>query len=641
MKLKTFLIFTVFSLGLTLQMQAQSCRDLYREAKSLEKQGKLEKAKTKYQQVVSCGDKLYYDDSKERVEWIDRILRKPDPVKPFSISENEVIIPYQGGQDVITVDGSGNWQAEIIGGEKEWCTIKKGKGKIYILSKANESNIERTCIVSVSMSGKSKQIQVKNEKAPEILIPSVENITFPYNGESNTVEIHANTDWEVKNVPEWVKSSKEEDKITFTALANENNAERKAEIKIQGTSKTVIINIYQGAGLDHLAFSKNDLHFGPDGGDEYINIYTDADEWRLGDFPHWCQVTKVADNLLRVHCTPNEPINLNREASVNVTTGKQMLGINVTQEAKPFVAMIPTSGIGGRAVSFGFHAGYLFPMISTSSGGSFTGSLVNYANGTSLEEASYTTSSSFAVGGYADIRVYKNLYLTVGLDFTHYKYKNDYQANGIRNVMVGSNTYYGKGKIQDNYQEDYTFNTLEIPIIASYRFPVTKISHIQLNIGPVISWGLSAKMKFSGTSDGEKLDAYEMDRFGMTDHLLDEIELYPHHIQASGSMNLYDNKVSYTETYVEHNYATVEKSQEFEAAPFKRFNLGARLGVAYEYSGISIGVDYNFVCTNMANKRYWEGERWTVFDYSSSTLMSGYKQYNHYLQIKIGYTFRY
>ena len=106
-------------------------------------------------------------------------------------------------------------------------------------------------------------------------------------------------------------------------------------------------------------------------------------------------------------------------------------------------------------------------------------------------------------------------------------------------------------------------------------------------------------------------------------------------------MNLYDNKVSYTETYVEHNYATVEKSQEFEAAPFKRFNLGARLGVAYEYSGISIGVDYNFICTNMANKRYWEGERWTVFDYSNNNLMSGYKQYNHYLQIKIGYTFRY
>ena len=627
MKLKVFFIFTVFSLGLILQIHAQSCRDLYREAKSLEKQGKLEKAKTKYQQVISCGDKLYYDDSKERVNWIDRILRKPNLVKPFAISENEVIIPYQGGQDVITVDGNGNWQAEIVGGEKEWCTIKKGKGKIYILSKANESNIDRTCIVSVSMNGKSKEIQVRNEKAPEILIPSVENITFPYNGETNTVEIHANTDWEVKNVPEWVKSNKEEDKITFTALANENNAERKAEIKIQGTSKTVIINIYQGAGLDHLAFSKNDLHFGPDGGDEYINIYTDAEEWRLGDFPHWCQVSKsstldysfLTDGIV-IEAQPNKEI-MQREATVSITDGNN----NVQQ-----ISIIQA-----------FHAGYLFPMISTSSGGNFTGSLVNYANGTSLEEASYTTSSSFAVGGYADIRVYKNLYLTVGLDFTHYKYKNDYQANDIRNVMVGSNTYYGKGKIQDNYQEDYTFNTLEIPIIASYRFPVTKISHIQLNIGPVINIGLSAKMKFSGTSDGEKLDAYEMDRFGMTDHLLEEIELYPHHIQASGSMNLYDNKVSYTETYVEHNYATVEKSQEFEAAPFKRFNLGARLGVAYEYSGISIGVDYNFICTNMANKRYWEGERWTVFDYSNNNLMSGYKQYNHYLQIKIGYTFRY
>lgn len=43
----------------------------------------------------------------------------------------------------------------------------------------------------------------------------------------------------------------------------------------------------------------------------------------------------------------------------------------------------------------------------------------------------------------------------------------------------------------------------------------------------------------------------------------------------------------------------------------------------------------------MANKRYWEGERWTLFDYTGENLMTGYKQRNNYLRLHIGYTFRY
>ena len=58
MKLRSLCTLAFFTLCGAQLVNAQSCRDLYKEAKSLEKQGKLEKAKTKYRQVVSCGDKL-------------------------------------------------------------------------------------------------------------------------------------------------------------------------------------------------------------------------------------------------------------------------------------------------------------------------------------------------------------------------------------------------------------------------------------------------------------------------------------------------------------------------------------------------------------------------------------------------------
>ena len=639
MRLKFLFALAFFSFWGVQFVNAQSCRDLYKEAKSFEKQGKLEKAKTKYQQVVNCGDKLYYEDSKERIKWIDRILRRPDPVKPFSISEDEVVIPYQGGQDVITVDGNGSWKADLIDGENGWCMIKKEKGKNYIVSDANESITERSCVVSISLGGKTKKVTVKNEKAPEILIPSVENVTFPYNGETNTVEIHSNTDWEVKDVPGWVVSRKEEGKITLTALANENNIERKADIKIEAASKSVIINIYQGAGLDHLAFSKNDLHFGPDGGDEYINIYTDAEDWRFGDFPHWCQVTKVADNLLRVHCTPNDPINVEREASVNVTTGKQTLGINVSQEAKPFVAMIPNFGIGGRAISFGVSVGYVNPFISASSGGNYTGSVVNYALGDKAENASYSTSGGFNVGAFADIRLYKNFYLKAGLEFTHYSYSNYFNKNVDRRILQTIQYYLG-GTTENKYKEEYTMNQLEIPLLGSYRIATSRISHVQFNVGPVIYYGLSAKMKLGGNTDTEALRAYKYTNLEFTNQLYNN-STYSLHYAGSGELDLYGKHYEHTETYTMGNNAPLTKSYDLEDSPLNKFNFGLRFGAAFEYSGISLGVEYNLMLTNMANKKFWESDRLAIFDQTPGTVMSGYKQRNSYLGVKLAYTFRY
>ena len=640
MKEKIILLISILIGSYNSQIHAQSCRDLFRDANQLFQEGKLDKAKTKYQQVVNCGDNFYLPDSKERINWINRATAKPNKAKPFAISNNEIVIPYQGGQDVITVDGDGSWTATVDTSGQDWCKIKKEKGKVYIISDANENSFDRACEINITMGGKSKSVTVINNKAPEVLVPAVENVTFPSQGETNTIEIRSNTDWKITEAPSWIITTKEDGKITLTAHANGDNKDRKAEIKIESTAKTIIINIYQGAGLDHLAFSKNDLHFGPDGGDEYINVYTDADDWRFGDFPHWCQVTKEADNLIRVHCTPNDPINLNREASVNVTTGKQTLGINVTQEAKPFVAVIPDFGIGGRAISFGVNAGFVNPVISASSGGDFTGSVINYALGNHDEDVSYSASGGFNVGLFADIRLYKNLYMKAGLEYTHYSYKNEFNKNVVRRILQTSQYYLG-GPTENNYKEEYNLNQLEIPILASYRIATSRISQIQMNIGPVIYYGLSAKMKFSGNTDAEKtLHAYKYTNLKYTDQLFNN-STYSSHYAGSGEVDLYGKHFDYIETYTMGNNADLRKSYDVDSSPFKRLNIGIRMGAAFEYAGISLGLEYNLMLTNMANKEFWGSDRLMIFDQTPGIIMSGYKQRNSYFGIKLTYTLRY
>lgn len=622
-----------------------ACTQLVTKANALYNKGKYTEAKILYEKALATGDKFFTKKCTEQLRYINTILdgKKKSTSTVFTISQDTVTINHLGGDYPIHVNGA-NWNASTTAGE-DWCKIEinRKNGIVKIFSTPNESTQSRTTTVIIrNGNGQQKNIKVINEGSPEILRSSAQSLMFTPSGETNIVDIDANTDWHLEGVPSWLKAIKGSGDIQFTATANDGKKDRLAQVKVETPSKQeIIINIIQGARLDSLAFSKNNLHFGPDGGDEYIHVLTDAEDWRFGSFPHWCQLERIDDNTIRVHCTPNEPVDMPREASLNVTTGNQTLGINVFQAPKPIMHMIPVSGIGGRAISFGFNLGYNIPLINASSGGTYTGTLVNYANSGSKENASYSSQSGFSVGASIDIRVYKNLYLLTGIEYSFYKYNNKYSSNEVRNIITGSPDYYLKGKIQDNYKEDYSFNTLEIPILPSYRFPVTKMSHIRINVGPVLSYGLSAKMKLSGNSDGEDLNAYLIDRFGLTDHPAVGIEPLPYHVRADGSMDLYSNMVDYKLTYTQSNNTSFDKSQTFESSPFKRFNIGLRFGIAYEYNGISIGIDYTKMLTNMANKRFWDGNRWMLFDYPGTNLMSGYKQYNDNIQIHIGYAFRY
>ena len=72
----------------------------------------------------------------------------------------------------------------------------------------------------------------------------------------------------------------------------------------------------------------------------------------------------------------------------------------------------------------------------------------------------------------------------------------------------------------------------------------------------------------------------------------------------------------------------------------KKFNCGLRIGAAYEWAGLSFGISYTHMLTNMANKNYWENERWTVLNASNQT-MKGYKHRLNTLEFKLAYTLRY
>lgn len=621
-----------------------ACTELVKQANASFNKGKYSEAKVLYEQALATGDGYYTEFCRTKLRATNALLagnKKRTVAAPvFEISQDTVKISYLGGDYPIHIDGY-NWSASTPEGE-DWCRIDvdKKKGIVKIYSSPNKTTESRTTYVTIKNgNGRKKKVEVINAGSPEILRSSAQNLMFTPDGETNVVDIDANTPWDIADVPDWLHAIKGVDDIQFTASPNVENKDRIAQVKVETPSKREItINIIQGATLDSLAFSKNDLHFGPEGGDEYIHVLTNADDWRFGDFPHWCQVERVNSNTIRIHCTPNEPVDMPREASVNVTTGTQHLGINVFQAPKPIVHIIPAEGIGGRRISFGFSAGYVNPFIDAKSSSPNTFSPINYAQGNEKEQVSYSSSGGFSISGYADVRIYKNLYVNAGVNFLYYKYKN--HLDGFLDITKPmTSQFYLRGKMLSSYKEEYTTMGLDIPVLASYRIPVNKKSHIQINIGPVLSLGLKSELDFSGKSNSEDMKAYKIINGNMTSQLYDK-STHSSHLNYSGKLDMYSEETTLKWYTSDGANGSNEDSYKFASAPYNRINFGLRFGLGYEFMGICVSLSYQFMVTNMANRKFWDSDRWTIFN-NSTQLMTGYSQRNNLLMVAVGYTFRY
>ncbi len=633
-------IFTSFA-AMKENYGTDECTQLVVRADALYEKGKYADAKVLYEQALATGDTFFTKKCTTQLNIINNLLGSGRPKGTvFTISQDTVKINYLGGDYPVHVDGA-NWKA-MTPGNDDWCKIEvdRKRGTVKIFCSKNESVYDRSTYVTITNgNGKKKTVAVINEGSPEILRSSAQNLVFTPDGETSVVDIDANTDWSIAGVPGWLQAVKGIGDIRFTAKPNDENKDRIAQVKVETPSKQEItINIIQGATLDSLAFNKNNLQFGPDGGDEYIHVLTNADDWRVGDFPHWCQLERVNDNTIHVHCTPNQPVDMPREASVNVTTGTQTLGINVFQAPKPIVHIIPTDGIGGRRISFGFSAGYIYPMIGTSASSDRILSPVNYMQGSDAKSADYKSSAGFNIGAFADIRLYKNLYLNAGLEFTYYKYKNEF-AGDMKLELPQTTNYYLKGDGLGSFKEDYTMMTLDIPVLASYRIPITKKSHIRVNAGPVFDLGLSSKLDLSGRINSETLYRYKIINGNKTNQRYDNSS-YKTHLNYSGTFNLFSDEAKLTRTS-SYNGDDAKSNDKMDASPMNRINFGLRFGVGYEYMGISLSLHYQYMITNTANKNFWEGNRWSILQSHDEYHMTGYSQRNNLLLVTLGYTFRY
>lgn len=612
----------------SMQLNAQNCADLYKRANSLKNSKNYAEAINYYQRAKDCDVNLRADCNK----WIEYCRER---LPKLEISEQEIVIPYQGGDKKIEVTSTNKWK---INGMTEWCNTDASNAKNFIVQcrEANNSTRSKTATLIVNSGSLYRSVKVIQEGRPEYIEVGAQSLSFPANGTEDNITIESNANWDVTSIPSWCKIEKKNDGIHIIVSPNDRVMERTDDIVIVSPSKSVTIKIYQSAGEEHLTLSQNNLVFNSEGDVHYMKVYTDADNWFVGDYPTWLNVQRIGNDSIRIECGKNIPNGEPRSGSVQVKTDRQTAGVMITQSPRMAQDLIfPDSKlVGGRNFSLGVSASYYLPFVSASAGGDYVGSVLDYGLGTSAENASYKSAIGYSLGLFADIRLYKNIFLMAGANYTQIKYKNEFNQNTIY-TQPRSAYEYMKGELQNSYKEDYTHTMIEVPILASYRFKVNNVSHVQLNLGPVLNFGLSSKMKLSGNSDSETMKIYNN-----VTHQPSNNSNYLHHTAVNTEFNLYQPCVYWEEMYTSGNDAPVPHHDIFQEAPFSKFNCGLRFGIAYEWAGLSFGLSYTQMLTNMANKNYWDNERWTVLNVSD-TSMKGYKHRLNTFEFKLAYTLRY
>ena len=623
------LLAAIGMIACSMQLNAQSCADLYKRANSLKDSKKYAEAITYYQRARDCDANLRTDCNK-RIEYCRKHLPK------LEISEQEIVIPYQGGDKKIEVASTDKWK---IDGMTEWCNTEAFNAKNFIIQcrEANNSTRSKTATLMVKSGSLYKSVKVIQEGRPEYIEVGAHSLSFPAKGTEDDITIESNANWDVTSIPSWCKIEKKDDGIHIIVSPNDRVMERTDDIVIVSPSKSVTIKICQGAGEEHLTLSQNNLVFNSEGDVHYMKVYTDADNWFVGDYPTWMNVQRIGKDSIRIECGKNIPNGEPRSGSVQVRTDRQTAGVMITQSPRMAQDLIfPDSKlVGGRNFSLGVSASYYLPFVSASAGGDYVGSVLDYGLGTSAENASYKSAIGYSFGLFADIRLYKNIFLMAGANFSQIKYKNEFNKNTTITVPLSSYQNL-KGDVQNAYTEDYTHTILEVPVLVSYRFKVNNVSHVQLNLGPVLNFSLSSKMKLSGNTSGSTLHVYSNNP---PYNVIDNCN-YDRHTAVNAEFNLHQPCVLWSEKYTLGNDAAVDHHDEFQEAPFSKFNCGLRVGVAYEWAGLSFGLSYTQMLTNMANKNYWDNERWTVLN-GSDTTMKGYKHRLNTLEFKLAYTLRY
>jgi len=184
-------------------------------------------------------------------------------------------------------------------------------------------------------------------------------------------------------------------------------------------------------------------------------------------------------------------------------------------------------------------------------GANFNSLPMKYENNKGLSGIGTT---AMHAGLTADFRLAGNLYLSTG---AWYIPKGDAEEIFVSNVDA-EDADAGNGK---KYRMKTSMSYIEVPLLASYIYPVTPKFRVRADVGPYAAYGLSGKRIFEEASSKGLLGGLFAD---------DPVEV-------DGPF----------------------KKDDDGYADYKRLDYGLRFGAAIEFRALTLGVAYDFGLANL------------------------------------------
>lgn len=629
--------FTLILFLVSFYANAQSVSELWDRARVLRDQGQYQEAIEVFERVKDL-DSSYSEDCDRLIRQIREMMNNQNVGKDafFMLSAESIVFPYSGGQEIVELHASGK---AAITENAEWLEVVLSDDgtSILISSSPNPQLISRSSIIKVSQGEVDKYIRVQQAEASKYITSPISNLEFASEGGKKVVPVSSNFEWTVIQSPTWCSFDSVGDSLYVIVAMNESLNSRTEEIHIGSWEKEFKIMINQEGKQEVFETSLSFFHFEPEGGECIININSNYPSWSIEDFPTWLNVEKIGDNAIHVVSGKNLPNGEIRSGSIQIRTATQTIGVLIEQSPRyPSDVLFPDSRlVSGRNVSFGLSANYRIPIISAKSGGEYTGSVVDYSLGNREEQAVYRNAVSYGMGVFSDIRLYKNLFILLGADISFTSYQNHFDGT-IPIFSPHTSSTYIRAITDNSYREIYRHTFLEVPVLPSWKFKTSSVSSFAFYLGPVISIGLSSRLHLSGTTGASSVSVYDK-----ATHQLLSVDNEGYYTKINDVFDLYSTKVNWNEIYTE---AIVDYSkgryQQFADSPLSRLNCNFKLGCALDLSGLSFGIAYLHMLTNMANEGYWDNSRWGILGEAPIT-MADYKHRIHYIEFKISYTFKY
>lgn len=638
-------------LSITVLVPAQSRADLEKFSRAKELMGRK-----RYQEAIDIYEQLMNIEAL-RADCEPLLKEAKKKIAYISIKNDSRMLAMD---EMITVDCSkmdttfflsSNYKCKIDNYTSGIRDVKIEGNLLYIsFWESNKSINDRLEIVKIS-AGEApnkyeRTLQIVHKKHPPFLECSSKELTSPSIGLTDYITIHTNVAWNVESHTDWCNIECDSMRIKINIAENTQVEDRSASFTIRATENshlTITININQKAGLEELILSKSDLNLPADGKVEYIRVFSN-DEWQVKDHPSWCRVERVVGtDSLRIECTENiSGIIRDEYAKIITRSGNKIASLRIYQPSNEFIPKSLMKVVEGRDISFGFHASATYPFVLVGASGNNMASMVNYGIAGGEARPVYKSDIGFFVGVMADIRLYKNLYLKAGVDYSRISFSNVFKADVETFSTIEINESYLKGMSKNSYEERYAFHMIDVPILASYRFPIDRSSNIHIDFGPYISCGVAANMHLSGTTDSKTMSKYAIENGVYTDNKI-SANLFSMHIRNNATVNLYSNTTEITETNTSGADLSHSRLIRLEDAPYNRINMGLIVGCHYEFAGLCVGINYRQMVTNMANNKFWDSERLKLLNTINKDPLNiaGYNQRFGFLSLSVSYILRY